>query len=189
MRQIYTRLGEKLRPLGYVDLVFGAGDEKSEVVLIGEAPGRDEVAAKKTVCGESRKNLDEFFGDDGNKTGNTLHHECGQISAIQNKRQRYAEQTGPPTAEEIALCSSCLREELAAIAPRLIVTLGNTALEAVAGGSRIGDVHGTLIKSRDGEDVFALYHPASVIYRPGLKEVYRNDLTKLKQELQRLGIA
>lgn len=55
MRQIYTRLEKKLRPLGYVDLVFGAGDEKSEVVLIGEAPGRDEVAAKRPFVGKPEK--------------------------------------------------------------------------------------------------------------------------------------
>ena len=188
MRQIYTRLEKKLRPLGYVDLVFGAGDEKSEVVLIGEAPGRDEVAAKRPFVGKAGKNLDEFLEMTG------IRRETLYITNVVKFRPYKLRAKGtlsnrPPTAEEIALCSSCLREELAAIAPRLIVTLGNTALEAVAGGSRIGDVHGTLIKSRDGEDVFALYHPASVIYRPGLKEVYRNDLTKLKQELQRLGIA
>ena len=89
MRQIYTRLEEKLRPLGYADLVFGGGDEKSEVVLIGEAPGRDEVAAKRPFVGKAGKNLDEFLEMTGIRR-ETLY--ITNVSAIQNKRQRYCEQ-------------------------------------------------------------------------------------------------
>ena len=80
----------------------------------------------------------------------------------------------------------CIRdrwEEIRLVAPRLLVTLGNTPLRAVRGfNAVIGDHHGKAerISLGTGEYwLFALYHPASIIYNPSLKETYSQDLSNL----------
>ncbi|HZJ83012.1 MAG TPA: uracil-DNA glycosylase family protein, partial [Clostridia bacterium] len=80
--------------------------------------------------------------------------------------------------------------ELHIINPSIIVSLGNTALRAISGDNSltIGNTHGVPIKVDVGEDkistiLFPLYHPASIIYRRELKEVYIEDLHKLRNYL------
>ena len=64
--------------------------------------------------------------------------------------------------------------------PPVVVTLGNVALKALAGkGYTIGEAHGKLLAAEDMR-IFPLYHPASVLYNPRLKEVYEQDLRALR---------
>ena len=54
------------------------------------------------------------------------------------------------------------------------------ALKALAGkGYTIGEAHGKLLAAEDMR-IFPLYHPASVLYNPRLKEVYEQDLRALR---------
>ena len=70
--------------------------------------------------------------------------------------------------------------------PALVVTLGNTALQALAGDTVIGSCHGRLLSLPDVDlpPLFPLYHPASIIYNRSLKDVYYADLAVLKQLLE-----
>lgn len=181
MQKIYQRLASKLEGLGYArdELVFGVGDETSPIVLLGEAPGKDEVAQGRPFVGRAGKNLEEFLAFTG------LRRERLFVTNVVKFRPCVSSGQGrlrnrPPTAQEIALCRSCLEEELAAIAPRLVVTLGNTALGALAEGSKIGQVHGRALEIGRDFSIFPLYHPASVIYNPKLREVYLADLNSLR---------
>lgn len=69
--------------------------------------------------------------------------------------------------------------------PSLIVTLGNTALQALTDGLLIGSCHGTVISAHDASlpPLFPLYHPASIIYNRSLAVVYQEDLRKLSEVL------
>lgn len=189
MKRIYTRLKNKLAPLGYSDddLVFGSGPESCDVMLIGEAPGKDEVAAKKPFVGKAGKNLDEFLKITG------LSRDDIYITNVVKFRPYIESENGrrrnrPPKREEIELCADCLKDEIGEVAPKLIVTLGNTALCAVTGEAKIGEMHGKPAISPFGCEVFPLYHPASIIYRKGLLSVYESDLEKLEQLLKERSI-
>ena len=76
-----------------------------------------------------------------------------------------------------------LYEEIETINPKVIVTLGNFALKAVSEDKKItiGDVHGTINKTKNGNNIFPLYHPAAIIYNQSLKTTYEEDLIKLKK--------
>ena len=77
--------------------------------------------------------------------------------------------------------------EIDAVNPKIVVTLGNTPLRSVAGNNKIviGDYHGKL-SDIDGRNIFALYHPASIIYNRSLKDTYYDDLKKLSEEFAKL---
>jgi len=164
-------------------LVPGEGDPRAAIVLVGEAPGAEETLQKRPFVGKAGKNLDGFlavlelnrediFITNAVKVRPTKMSEKGRLS------------NRPPTKAELAVCADCLKKELAYIAPKVTVTLGNTALRAVTGDAKvtIGEVHGRPIVSGE-RTVFALYHPASIIYRRELLEVYNEDLEKLKKYL------
>ena len=91
----------------------------------------------------------------------------------------------PPTRAEIAACRDCLLGESAILRPGWVVTLGNTALQAMLGReATIGQMHGTVQRTEAGQRVFPLYHPASIIYNRALEEVYRQDLCALRAALR-----
>ena len=96
----------------------------------------------------------------------------------------------PPSREEKALFTPWLMREISIVRPHALVTLGNVALQAFV-DDVIGNRHGrwsqSVISPSDGAaftlPLFALYHPASVIYNGSLKAVYEQDLQSLAQSL------
>ena len=164
-------------------LVFGEGDPKARLVLIGEAPGEQETIAGRPFVGKAGKNLDEFLARSGLKREelyitNTVKFRPTRRSSAGNWVNR------PPTQEEVHLFLPWLKKEIDMVNPECVVTLGNVPLRALTDRKTvIGDVHGTFLE-RDGRRIFPMYHPASVIYNPSLKEVYRADVLKLGEWLR-----
>ena len=91
-----------------------------------------------------------------------------------------------PGKKEIEAFLPWLLEELEAISPRVVVTLGNTALQALWEEEiTIGQVHGSAWEKGE-RTIFPLYHPASVIYNRSLKACYLEDLGRLAAWLEML---
>ena len=143
-------------------LVLGEGcSERPPVMLIGEAPGEQEAMSGRPFVGKAGKNLDGF------------------LTVLQLNR------------EELALFTPYLLEEILLVQPQMLVTLGNTALHALLGAkSTIGACHGQVLTAHVQADkqardfpLFALYHPASIIYNQKLKDVYQTDLERLHSVL------
>lgn len=162
-------------------VVFGEGNVDAHIVLVGEAPGEKETKLVKSFVGQAGKNLDEFL-----KALEMKREDIFITNTVKFRPFKVNPKTGrlsnrPPDREEIALCLPFLLKQLEIIKPEVVVTLGNTPLKAITGNTRItiGEIHGTPI-SKDEYYVFPLYHPASIIYNAQLKEVYYEDLLKLK---------
>ena len=168
-------------------LVFGEGPQKPKLMLIGEAPGEQETLQGRPFVGKAGQNLDHFLALAG------LSREEIYISNAVKLRPTKTGKTGrlsnrPPTKDEIALFRPWLLREIAEVAPQMIATLGNVPLRAVTGRSlTIGEVHGQVIDAGEtGLPLFALYHPASLIYNRALSEVYEQDVRALAQRLTTL---
>ncbi len=168
------------------EIVVGDGNHDSSLLLIGEAPGKDEVANSKPFVGMAGKNLAQFLEVLGLKRD-----EIYITNAIKHRLSKINPSTGrvsnrPATREEIEKNRNCLINEIDIIRPGIIVTLGNVPLRSVVGDHKasIGEVHGTLGKvSLKGIEygLYPLYHPASIIYNASLKEIYVNDVENLKR--------
>ena len=160
-------------------LVFGHGAMDAGVMLIGEAPGEQEVLQGRPFVGKAGKNLDEFLQMSG------FDREKLYITNVVKFRPVKLSEKGTasnrtPTREEVALFRPWLMREIALVRPHIVVTLGNTALRALLGNKiSIGDVHGQLQRTEDGVLLFPLYHPASVIYNRALQDTYIADVMRL----------
>lgn len=168
-------------------LVFGEGPAQPKLMLIGEAPGEQESLQGRPFVGKAGKNLDHFL------ELAELRREEIYISNAVKIRPTKTGKTGrisnrPPTKDEIALFRPWLIREIGEIRPRMIATLGNTPLHAVTGGRMtIGEVHGTVIPAGEtGLPLFALYHPASLIYNRALTDTYEQDIRTLAQKIREL---
>lgn len=168
-------------------LVFGEGPKHAKLMLIGEAPGEHETLQGRPFVGKAGQNLDHFLALAG------LSREDIYISNAVKLRPTKTGKTGrlsnrPPTKDEIALFRPWLMREIEEVAPGMIATLGNVPLRAVTGRSlSIGEVHGQVLDAGEtGLPLFALYHPASLIYNRSLTDVYEQDVRALAQRLKTL---
>ena len=165
-------------------LVLGEGRENAPVLmLIGEAPGETEVIKRRPFVGRAGKNLDEFL---------TLARLNREDIFVSNAVKIRPTETGPtgrtrnraPNREELSLFIPWLMKEIQAVKPRFLVTLGNVPLKALTETKNtVGDCHGQWLASKAGVPLFALYHPASIIYRRTLATVYERDVLTLAETL------
>ena len=173
-------------------LVFGDGKaDRPELMLIGEAPGEQEAREGKPFVGKAGKNLTAFLQSiELNRSelyvSNVVKIRPSRLSAAGRTVNR------PPSREEIAFFLPWLYREIALVKPQAVVTLGNVALHAFLPESdKIGERHGQwqeITVSADGDAgqsyrLFALYHPASVIYNRALAAVYQQDVGLLRDSL------
>ncbi len=158
-------------------LVYGEGAADARVMMIGEAPGEQETLLGRPFVGRAGKNLDEFLALAGMDRGEL--YVTNAVKFRPTKRSAAGRVVNrPPTQEEVRLFLPWLMREIGLIAPACVITLGNVPLRALMGrGAVIGEVHGTFTE-REGLRVYPMYHPASVIYNPALKAVYRDDILR-----------
>lgn len=171
-------------------IVFGEGAENPALMMIGEAPGGDEEKQGRPFVGKAGKNLSAFLEVVGLKR-----EEIYISNVVKLRPTKESPKTGkavnrPPSAEEIAFFLPYLLEEIKVISPKVVVTLGNVPLKAVTGEKKavIGEYHGKPTALADGRPLFALYHPAAVIYNRALQATYDEDLLALKAFLQKEGL-
>ncbi len=164
-------------------IVLGEGNIQSpEMMLVGEAPGAQEVEMGRPFVGKAGKNLEVFLETLGLKRENLYVTNVVKFRPTKKgKRENLVNRT--PTNKEMDDFIPFLLEEWEIIQPKMIVTLGNSPLYAFTGGKNIGQTHGKPMKiviNQKTAVLFPLYHPAAVIYNRGLMETYEKDLQQLK---------
>lgn len=156
--------------------VPGIGNEKSDVIFVGEAPGRNEDLQGKPFVGTAGQILSEaleYAGFTRDQVYITNVVKCRPP----NNRQ--------PITEERDACRQYLSEELKIIKPKIICILGNTAYSSLLDGSAITKNRGKLVKNND-QLYFVTVHPAAIIYNPALRQVLKDDFVLLAQTLDKL---
>ena len=160
-------------------LVFGEGPAGARLMLIGEAPGEQESLLGRPFVGKAGRNLDRFLELAGMRREELYITNTVKLRPTKTGRSGRLSNR-PPTREEIALFLPWLLREIREVEPHAIATLGNTPLQALAGRSAtIGALHGQWVETGDGLRIFALYHPASLIYNRSLEPVYEEDVRTL----------
>ena len=170
--------------------VFGEGPLGPVLMLLGEAPGGEEAKRSRPFVGKAGKQLDELLLKAGIDRSRAFVSNAVKYRPVKIKSGRASNRT--PTATEVKAALPVLQREIILVGPRVIVTLGNTPLNAVGACSgmektTVGEVHGRPLEIQIGGVrlwLFPLYHPASLIYNRALTEVMEADLTTLASFLQ-----
>ncbi|MFB5609936.1 MAG: uracil-DNA glycosylase [Nitrosarchaeum sp.] len=149
--------------------VPGKGNFQSDVIFVGEAPGKNED-----------KNGEPFVGIAGQRL--TLALENAGITResiyITNIVKCRPPNNRVPTISERSACSDYLQKEISIIKPKIICILGNTAFNSILGGSEITKYRGKIVR-KDKQFYFLTVHPAATIYNQKLIEVLKTDIIKL----------
>ena len=188
LQSVYKEMSAFFQPLWPGEdkpLVLGEGREDAPVLmLVGEAPGETETLKRRPFVGKAGKNLDEFLN-----LAKLNREEIFVTNAVKirptEKGPTGRTRNRAPNKEELSLFVPWLLKEIQAVRPQALVTLGSVPLKALAGGKyTVGDCHGQWLQSQAGIPLFALYHPASIIYRRTLAPIYEQDVIKLAGDLR-----
>ena len=139
--------------------VPGEGCLDPDLMFIGEAPGKDEDLQGSPFVGRAGKLLDRLitrmgYTRDEVFIGNIC--KCRPTENYQMKKDR------PPQAEEMEACIHYLKEQILIIRPKVIVALGNTAMEGLFGFRGITKRRGKWLEY-EGIPTMPTYHPSYLL--------------------------
>ena len=164
---------------GRTQTVFGEGNPNARVLIIGEAPGRNEDLQGVPFVGAAGKKLDALLEIAG------LDRERDVF--IANVLKCRPPSNRDPKAEEIEMCSPFLREQTRTIDPQVIVTLGNFATRFIL-KTEVGitQLHGK-VQHAGKFTVFPIYHPAAAIYDRKKQDALEEDFATLGRILNEMS--
>lgn len=182
-REKYEDFFETLHP-DYMDeerFVPAAGPEDAEVMLIGEAPGANEVEEGEPFVGRAGEKMNDTLGDIGVERSELYITNLVKIRPPDNR---------DPRKEEIEAWKPLLEQEIEEVDPEIILTLGNFASKELLGTDKgITQIHGRIF-SREGRKIMPIYHPAATLYdrskTPELEEDLRKAFGKEETGQQKL---
>lgn len=196
MTDINGKIGDFSHP------VFGEGDPYSELMLIGEAPGKEEAESSHPFVGKAGHTLDDLLTGAGIIRSeifltNAVKYRPMNMRTTTSGKVSYSNRT--PTDKEIENALPTLRAELAIVSPKIVVTLGNTPLKAVWAAvcdgkpPVIGQAHGKFYRLENREtgtsfELCPLYHPASAIYNRSLLPIMEDDIARLKENYHKITL-
>lgn len=160
---------------GRTNIVFGDGSANARVMLIGEAPGKNEDLEGQPFVGAAGKQLDRLLELAGLDRADVF---------IANVLKCRPPGNRDPRVEEIEMCADYLRDQTRAVNPEYIVTLGNFATRFILKSEQgITSMRGKVYK-RGKFKVFPVFHPAAALYDRSKMAVLENDFKTLGSLLQ-----
>jgi DNA polymerase len=158
-------------------LVFGDGSADSELVFIGEAPGKNEDLQGKPFVGAAGKFLDQMLDMIGLKRGDVYITNIVKYRPPNNR---------DPLPEEKSVFLPYLQAQLDAIKPKLVITLGRHSLNCFLPDLSISAVHGQP-KRFKGRVYLPLFHPAAALYNGAMRQILIDDFAKIPAILKKLS--
>ena len=159
------------------NIVFGEGNPQAKLMIVGEAPGADEDASGRPFIGRAGQLLTKMI------EAINLKREDVYIANILKSRPP---DNRNPEADETKACIPFLYRQIAAIKPKLIVTLGNPATQGLL-ETKVGitKLRGELqdYPRLAGIKVIPTFHPAYLLRSPDKKREAWEDLKKVRDFL------
>lgn len=158
------------------NMVFGEGNPDSEIVFIGEAPGKNEDLQGKPFVGAAGKFLNEMLEMIGMKRSDIYITNIVKYRPPNNR---------DPLPEEKSAFLPYLQAQLDTIQPVLTVTLGRHSLNCFLPDLQIGRVHGQP-KRYQGRVFLPLFHPAAALYNGGMRQTLIDDFALIPVILKKI---
>ena len=149
--------------------VPGKGNFKSDVIFVGEAPGKNEDEKGEPFIGIAGKKLSSALENAGVSRDDIYITNIVKCRPPSNRI---------PKTNERETCQEYLKQEISIIKPKIICVLGNTVFNSILGGSEIMKYRGK-VAQKDKQLYFISLHPAATIYNQKLVDVFKKDIKKL----------
>ena len=153
--------------------VPGEGAADADVMLVGEAPGKQEDKQGRPFVGPAGRLLDRLLESIDWRREDVF---------ITNVLKARPPGNRNPRADEVFHSWPWLKAQVELVRPRLLVPLGKHALDCFLPGGKISQDHGT-VREQGGWTYFPLYHPAAAYRVPALREVMYADFERLPDAL------
>ncbi len=144
----------------------GSGPASAEIMMVGEAPGREEDLIGKPFVGRAGRLLDEALEQAGIERQKVFITSVIKCRPPQNRK---------PKKAEIDQCRPYLQAQIEIIQPKIICLLGNTATLALIGRQGVTSLRGQISQDR----FLVTYHPAAVLRNRNLFNDFVSDLKRL----------
>jgi DNA polymerase len=156
------------------NFVFGSGNPKADIMIIGEAPGADEDEQGLPFVGRAGQLLSKII-ESIDLTRDDVYI-CNIVKCRPPKNRA-------PVSDEVDSCLPYLLKQIDIIKPAYILALGATAVESLTNTKvRMADTRGKLLEFH-GIKMLVTYHPAALLYNPNLKRDVWEDMKYLKKLL------
>lgn len=149
--------------------VPGEGPANAEILFIGEGPGFHEDQQGRPFVGAAGKFLEELLELIGLKREQVFITNVVKCRPPGNR---------DPEADELAACDAYLERQIAALNPKVIVTLGHFSMARFLPDAKISAVHGQARRVH-GRLVVPMFHPAAALHQARFKEPLIEDFKKL----------
>lgn len=170
LEQIKQGLKKKF---GSKKLIFGQGFDGAKVIFVTDPPSTREEEDNKPITGTSEKLLNKLLKTAG------LDKKRVYITNV----VKYTVPGRIHTLKEIKSSVPFLKEEIRAIQPLVVVTLGTTALNGIGLRQPLVNVRGKTFNF-GSYDLLPTHHPENVIKNPNLETELQADFMKLKELLK-----
>ena len=174
------------RDAGYPTFVWGVGNPASRTVLVGEAPGAQEVDEGAPFVGRSGQLLRQALADAGLPPD-----ECWITNVVKHRPTR-GNANRAPNSKEVAFWLPLLQEELSITGPERLLAVGGVAASAlIPGFSGMNAWRGKWIELPSGVLAMATFHPSYVLralsYRDEkVQEQFKTDLAEFAARVREM---
>lgn len=165
---------------GAQKFVFCDGQPGARVMIVGEAPGREEDRVGRPFVGQAGQLLDKMLDAIGMARDAD---DVGQAVYITNVLPWRPPSNRTPDTKEIAMMLPFLERHIALANPDLLVLMGNTPCQALLGRAGITRIRGHWMEAL-GRPAMPMFHPAYLLRNPAAKREAWADLLALKAKLR-----
>ncbi len=162
---------------GRTRTVPGSGPANATIMFIGEAPGFHEDQQGEPFVGASGKYLGQLLSDVGLSRQDVFITNVVKCRPPSNR---------DPNPDELQACEDYLNRQIAAINPRIIITLGRFSMAKYFPDGRISKIHGRPKRS-GGRIYYPMYHPAAILRNPRLRPEMETDMRRVLDLIQESG--
>ena len=179
LHEVRTDLGDCQRCRlcqGRKSIVFGVGSARADLVIVGEAPGRDEDIQGEPFVGRAGQLLNRMLVAIGLSREEV--YICNVIKCRPPENRN-------PLPDEVISCEPFLVRQLRSIQPKAILALGKFAAQTLLRTEeKISKIRGQF-REYQGIPVMPTYHPAYLLRNPGQRRPVWEDLQKVQKLLSR----
>jgi DNA polymerase len=161
---------------GRTQTVFGTGDRRADLLVVGEAPGAEEDRQGQPFVGRAGQLLNSMLRALGRSRESVY---------IANVLKCRPPGNRDPSPAEVACCLPYLQRQIELLAPRLILVVGRIAAQSLlATDAPIGRLRGRLHRL-GATPLVVTYHPAYLLRSPLEKRRAWDDLKQVRLQLER----